>query len=44
MYNFNQPVISDYNPFIRGGKKRSRKHKSRRNKKTKSRRTRRRYN
>ena len=42
MYDFNQPVLSDYNPYIKGGKRRLRK--TRRHKKSRrSRRTRRRY-
>ena len=42
MYDFNQPVLSDYNPFMKGGKRRSIRRRTRRHKKSKTR-TRRRY-
>jgi hypothetical protein len=40
MYDFNKPVLSDYNPFIRGGKKRTRNTKTKtKTRNTKTRRT-----
>ena len=41
MYDFNQPVLSVYNPYMKGGKRRSIRRRTRRQKKT--RRSRRRY-
>ena len=43
MYDFNQPVLSVYNPYMKGGKRRSIRNRTRRHKKSRSRRTRRSY-
>lgn len=42
MYDYNQPILSDYNPFIKGGKRRTRKNRRKR-RKTRIGRTRRYY-
>ena len=43
MFDFNQPVLTDFNPFIKGGKKGSKRTRTKRNKRRNKSRTRRRY-